>query len=263
VSPTGAKPEACLNCGAALGGPYCSQCGQKVEEPLPRVHELVAEAADEFLKFDSKLLRSVWTLVRYPGQLSLEFAHGRRQAYLSPLKLYFSASFLTLFFMGSLKSYDLVSMGLKVDPDTPRTTRAAIEGMRFYFEHSAVISILLLPLCSFALQVLFHKERSRFLFHLVTTLHNWSGSSFLFLPVYLPIGVYQFRSPSEGVSMTFGLGYGLLIWVYQALAFRRIYGSSWFASFVKSGLTLVWLYILFVVTFIALMILFILPAFRS
>ena len=48
----------CLNCQAALAGPYCATCGQKAVKPHPTFHDLVHEFTHELLhepaKFDPR-----------------------------------------------------------------------------------------------------------------------------------------------------------------------------------------------------------------
>ncbi len=44
-----------------------------------------------------KLWRTLWTLVRYPGALTVAFLEGRRQSYIRPVRLYFSLSLIYFF----------------------------------------------------------------------------------------------------------------------------------------------------------------------
>ena len=83
---------ACLNCGHPLEGRFCSECGQKRTEPDPRLRELAHEAADELLHWDGKLVRTLGALFRTPGFLTREYLAGRRARYVSPVKLYLTAS---------------------------------------------------------------------------------------------------------------------------------------------------------------------------
>ena len=84
----------CLNCGAALNGPFCSQCGQRDIPPYPSIRELAMETVSEFSGWDGRLLNTVRTLLLRPGLLTHEFLEGRRARYISPLRLYLSVSVL-------------------------------------------------------------------------------------------------------------------------------------------------------------------------
>jgi hypothetical protein len=83
---------ACLNCGAPLKGQFCSVCGQRDIPPYPTTRELAIDAITEFSGWDGRLANTLRALVRRPGFLTLEFLEGRRVRYISPLRLYLTAS---------------------------------------------------------------------------------------------------------------------------------------------------------------------------
>ena len=85
-------PAQCLNCGAPLTGPFCAECGQRDIPPYPSLRELAVDAMSEFSGWDGRLLNTVRALVLKPGLLTHEFLEGRRARYISPLRLYLTAS---------------------------------------------------------------------------------------------------------------------------------------------------------------------------
>jgi len=89
---TDSGSPACLNCGAALSGPFCATCGQRDVPPYPSVRELAVDAVSEFSGWDGRLASTLRALVRHPGLLTHEFLEGRRARYISPLRLYLTAS---------------------------------------------------------------------------------------------------------------------------------------------------------------------------
>ena len=82
----------CRNCGAALAGPYCSQCGQFDAPSDPTLRELLADAWDALTSLDGKLAASLRLLLFRPGALTTEFLDGRRARYLPPFRLYLVCS---------------------------------------------------------------------------------------------------------------------------------------------------------------------------
>ena len=93
--PSDAQPTGrCLNCDAALAGPYCSECGQRARDPSRPLLEILREFVVESLLLDGRLTRTLGMLLRHPGQLSAEFRHGRRARFTSPLRLYLATSLL-------------------------------------------------------------------------------------------------------------------------------------------------------------------------
>jgi Protein of unknown function (DUF3667) len=81
----------CLNCGAALHGPFCAACGQRAVPPDPSVAELAGDAWRELSGYDGRIAATVRGLLR-PGYLTREYLAGRRKRYLSPVRLYLFVS---------------------------------------------------------------------------------------------------------------------------------------------------------------------------
>ena len=82
----------CLNCGAALAGPFCAECGQRALPPHPSTRELLDDALEHFLGWDGKFAETLRLIVARPGELTRQWLEGRRVHFISPLRLYFSAS---------------------------------------------------------------------------------------------------------------------------------------------------------------------------
>ncbi|MEA3044624.1 MAG: hypothetical protein QOH47_2462 [Sphingomonadales bacterium] len=83
----------CLNCGAALTGAYCHQCGQR--GPVHRTltafwHDL----AHGVLHFEGKIWRTLPLLAWRPGELTRRYVHGERARFVSPIALFLFSVFL-------------------------------------------------------------------------------------------------------------------------------------------------------------------------
>jgi hypothetical protein len=89
----GNEPGNCLNCGAALQGAYCHQCGQP-----GHVHRtLVAfwhDLAHGVLHFEGKILRTLPMLAWRPGELTRRYVAGERARFVSPMALFLFSVFL-------------------------------------------------------------------------------------------------------------------------------------------------------------------------
>jgi hypothetical protein len=89
---TEVRPATCLNCGTALTGSFCAECGQRDIPAYPTVRELAMDAVSEFSGWDGRVASTLQALVRHPGLLTHEFLEGRRARYISPLRVYLTAS---------------------------------------------------------------------------------------------------------------------------------------------------------------------------
>jgi hypothetical protein len=84
----------CLNCGAALAGPYCHECGQHAH-----VHRTLSAFFHDFLHgvlhFEGKIWRTLPLLVWRPGELTRGYIDGQRARFVSPVALFLFFVFLT------------------------------------------------------------------------------------------------------------------------------------------------------------------------
>ena len=89
----------CLNCGAALAGPYCHECGQHAH-----VHRTLSAFFHDFLHgvlhFEGKIWRTLPLLVWKPGELTRGYIDGQRARFVSPVALFLFTVFLTFAVMG-------------------------------------------------------------------------------------------------------------------------------------------------------------------
>src|SRR5215210_191038 len=83
----------CLNCGAALSGPYCHECGQHAH-----VHRTLTAFFHDFLHgvlhFEGKIWRTLPLLAWKPGDLTRRYVAGQRASFVSPLALFLFCVFL-------------------------------------------------------------------------------------------------------------------------------------------------------------------------
>lgn len=117
----------CMNCGSALIGLFCSNCGQRDRRRPPTLWELISPAFDDIFEHDSRFWRSLWPLMFRPGFLTREFGEGRRAAYLPPVRMYLVIS-IVFFLMASFDvsiQGDGFEVGMGLGEDAPITESAA------------------------------------------------------------------------------------------------------------------------------------------
>lgn len=82
----------CENCGAPLTGEFCANCGQHAIDYRRSILRVLLDAADSFLNWDTKFLKTLGLLLIRPWELTNDFNAGRRARYVHPLRLYLLAS---------------------------------------------------------------------------------------------------------------------------------------------------------------------------
>ena len=112
----------CLNCGAALAGSYCHECGQQAH--VPRTlgawwHDFLHSV----LHLDGKFARTLPMLAIHPGDLTRRYVRGERARFVSPLALFLFSVFLMFATFSLLGS----PTGLGDLNNTPAQDRAKAE----------------------------------------------------------------------------------------------------------------------------------------
>jgi len=95
----------CLNCGAALAGPYCHACGQKAH-----VHRTLSAFWHDILHsvfhFEGKIWRTLPMLALHPGVLTRRYIEGERASFVSPIALFLFSAFLMFAVAGMTGAFD-------------------------------------------------------------------------------------------------------------------------------------------------------------
>ena len=86
--------QACPNCGLDRPDRFCGHCGQNDRNYMRGLWSVAYEFLREMFELDSRLFRTLKSLLFRPGHLSSEFSRNRRAAYMSPVRLYLFTSFL-------------------------------------------------------------------------------------------------------------------------------------------------------------------------
>jgi len=206
-----APQPSCANCGAPLGGDYCSRCGQRADVHAHSVGHFVHEFAEALTHADSSVWRTLVMLLRRPGFLTREYFEGRRARYLPPLRLYLVMSVLFLLLSATLGGGSGKHVTVQVDkpradecasmrtdlrwggeallPRLKAACRNIVADNGAQFSANLVHNIgramfVFLPLMAALMKLLYWRPRRFYLEHLVLLLHN-HACMFLLLSLFL------------------------------------------------------------------------------
>ena len=112
------SPRTCANCGAALTGAFCAQCGQSAEALQRPTLALLRDVIDGLTAWDGRLLTTVRRLYGRPGAVTRDFLDGRRARHTPPFRLYVIA---VLVFITLLSVAGVTVLGVQVE-QSPNTT---------------------------------------------------------------------------------------------------------------------------------------------
>jgi hypothetical protein len=81
-----AVPWTCPTCHTVVASAYCPDCGEKpLRSRELTLRGLLDQMFEAFTNIDSKLVRSLRSLLTRPGLLTVAFLEGRRKAFISPV----------------------------------------------------------------------------------------------------------------------------------------------------------------------------------
>jgi hypothetical protein len=265
-------------------GRYCEHCGEKRRSDHDfSLRHILGEVVETLTHFDSKILRTSWTLVSHPGLLSVDYFAGRRIRYLAPLRLFLLLS-VVYFLSNSIFPYNAFTTPLTVQLQmnnyypgyawAQMLQAMAHHGIdyatleRLYDAKTAVLSktlvFALIPVYALLFYAFLFRKRQHFAEHLVIATHFWSFA-LLAIGIFIPLLLWLLK----GLASLLGaapemmdsdaiptLILQLLFASYLFLMLRRAYRTTlWYSGLLAAAISwaffdIVWLYrlLLFVVT---------------
>jgi hypothetical protein len=141
---------ACANCGTALNGPYCSNCGQKASDLHRPFWWIAGEFLDSVFGYDSRTFRTIWLLFAEPGEFTRRYNAGQRASLLPPFRLFLIAT-VVFFVTLQLTGLAMVAFKTRVIPisSLPPEAVAAIkknEGAKVTIENEGKLSVVTIEL---------------------------------------------------------------------------------------------------------------------
>jgi hypothetical protein len=111
----------CLNCGSAMTGQYCGDCGQRSQSRLISIWELLRDAFGDLLELDSRLWQTLVPLLLKPGHLTKDYLQGRRARYMPPFRTYLvlSVVFFIVAFFDASKVFNVLFPAASSPQPTP------------------------------------------------------------------------------------------------------------------------------------------------
>ena len=250
IAPTGT----CRNCGAALAGPYCGQCGQKDRPLNPSLFSLAGETIAEAFDIDGKLLRSIRILFTRPGFLTNALFADRRASYVSPLRLYLVFSVI-LFAVSAVVANRALVMppeGNRIDlgggmsiwwddarpGDRERTIAQAERQVAVRTTWLPRAMFVVVPLLALGVMVLTWRSGRRFPQHLQFTAHVqavvFAGFALLMALPRLPSGSFAEVWKAAWALASLRSAVILAVVVYTVMAFKSVYGGGWFRNSLRT-----------------------------
>ena len=98
----------CLNCGhpLELSDRYCPNCSQANSVKHLTFRDFLDELFEDMVRFDTRLVRTLQTMLWRPGLVSKEFIAGKRKAYSNPFRFLFTLAFIYFLLLSVTGDFD-------------------------------------------------------------------------------------------------------------------------------------------------------------
>jgi Protein of unknown function (DUF3667) len=241
-------PALCASCNSTLHGEYCHHCGEKRIEPGKDLSLLafLRETIQEFLSFDTKVLKSYLVFFTKPGELTKAWILGQRNRYIKPLTMFLAIAVAVHFFLPNTNVYfeSMDSMTLAYEQKNPfpnvlqynmggaiveKSKKLGISHADFYrrafqncWEKSKLFLVAIVPFWGLAIWGLMWGRNRYFLPHLVFAFHAFAFFMAIDLIFLLIVDkVLKAENISDEWFIPLLMGYGIYLWV----ALRKVYGK--------------------------------------
>jgi hypothetical protein len=260
-------------------GDYCHRCGEKRPEARDlSVRHFVRDVAQEVTSLDSKLTRTLLTLMFRPGRLTTEWVAGRRSRYLKPLNLCLGVFAVSLFVFTASKQVSMFDIGLIIKNEKQMAEEWHLKGGGAYgrlFDRAAarkgvtrealedavsdrwqrnvsIIQPVQIIILALLLQIVYYFSRRYFVEHLVFSMHFLAFAiltTTMMWPVYYLIGIAPTRLNFLVAAAKFAVDI-----FYLFVALRLFYRGSPALAAVRALVVFAGYFTIYIVTYMVAML---------
>lgn len=108
----------CADCATVLVGRFCHECGDDSRPPSRRLRDIAEDFLEEVFDFSAPALRTAKALFTRPSLVPRALRAGDRKSFLSPMKLYLTATVVFFLFLG-LADVSMVQWQVVPKADAP------------------------------------------------------------------------------------------------------------------------------------------------
>ena len=248
----------CKNCDTSFQGHYCPNCGQSVKDLDIPFKVLIFDIMANMWAFDTRVFKTLKSLLFKPGDMALDYVAGRRARYMPPFRLYIFISFIFFLLLNISvtksvnRDWDLLTVrersdtvkdvrnsviSITKDSDSESDNKLKgfiekIESNKGYYvtRFLTILSwsmFLLMPLYAFFLWLLFRKNQRFFLVHFIFAINQHALLFIIFITLLSINLIFPHKS-------TFPESWLLLLFpIYIVIGSRKLYNRKWISTILR------------------------------
>lgn len=255
----------CGNCDTEYNGNFCPECGQSRADISRPFSVLLIDLMGNIYAFDTRLLKTLKSLLFRPGQMALDYIAGKRVRYMPPVRMYIFISLIFFLLLG----YS-TNRGIRADKISGNSSAVVIDGdlkidgvkdenlskkfkdikenpsayITKFYNYLSWSLFILMPFFALLTWMIFHKSRPQYLAHLIFSLCEHSFIFIIFIILILSELIFPHKKANPEAFLL------LLVPVYVTAGMRKLTGKKWTPLILK--LTAVW--ILYLIAVMAIVV---------
>ncbi|MBB4639683.1 DUF3667 domain-containing protein [Longimicrobium terrae] len=197
---------ACANCGAALTGRFCAECGQKRVEGRLSVRQVAMETVASAADMDRGLLHTVAGLTLRPGEVVRDYLNGATVRWTGPAKYFVLVMAMVVLVY--------VQAGIGERLAAVSGSAAGTEGIvKLVQTHMNLLMAAGVPFSALGTWVMYRRYGLNYAEHVVLNLYVNAHHTLLMVPLSVAAAFGGFRVLMVANTL---LGFGYLVWVARA-----------------------------------------------
>lgn len=240
--------SSCRNCGAALMGDYCHECGQKqFEEKERNIRHLIYQFFGASFFLENNFLKNIRDLLLRPGYLAKDYVIGRRKQHMVPFSLFLLINLLYFIFNPfsdlslSLDEQRIQVYWPLVEELIDNKLEANKQGFDAYatlynnqsLSLSKSLVILNVPILAFFMYWFYSRKKYYYADHFVFSLYYMGFVMLLAIVLYGLLLLFNFLF-AWNLGEVFPLFFFGIIAIYTFVALRKFYEQNKFWSLIKT-----------------------------
>ncbi|MEG2371112.1 MAG: DUF3667 domain-containing protein [Alistipes sp.] len=249
------SPKICRNCGEAVTGCFCPNCGQSIQEQRLKWRSLADSFMSTFFgngvigargqNAHYGLIETLWVLIFRPGRTIREYIEGHRNKYFNPISLLLLLSGLYVLLSSSLG----LEWSSSMEPNSEFIERLTYTILYYFSNHPASWLLFLLPFKALTNKWIFHKNSNlNYVEYIYLGVFLAIFSILMLLLVKIPI--LYWSGAADGWHMI----YDCVQLVFDIIVYHSLFHITWVKSIFSWLKTTVFSYLLLLITTIFLLV---------
>lgn len=222
----------CKNCKRLLPQQinYCNGCGAKVIKNRLTMRNLFEDFAYRFLNYDNLFLQTIIALLKTPEKVINSYVEGARKTYVDPISFFAINLTLSGLYILIIRKYfnDVMNFATLSGSQSEAQVKLQESITVIFYDYGSLVNSIIIPILALISIIIFYNKKYNYTEHIIVYLYSMSLFSILSMVTGLIV-----LSIDTSYFMPLSLLQYLLLFIYHAVLFKRLFNLSIKQLFLK------------------------------